>query len=347
MKIETSALELTASHEISQSRSLSAQSQVSFRQMLGEMAEENSSTDLHERVRKLLESLIERIIAALEGRSVEVKNPLFDSAAPESGARLDQSEKSPRQQEIHWQTRVCESFSEYERTSVCGTGWVKTRDGREISLEYALTMERNFSSQRHSETQGSVVLKDPLMLSFDGSACELNSQRMAFDLAADGSAQWIPQAGGNSCFLVWDRNGNGRADDGRELFGALSGNGFADLAALDEDKNGWIDESDSAFNTLGLWFADRYQSLNAAGIGALYTGAVAAPFALKDENNALLGQIRDVGLYLFEDGRSGWLQQVDLALTRSNMPGENEPGEREQLAGQEQKKSAAVSLGAG
>lgn len=70
MKIEASALQLSASHEASQSRSLSAESRITFRQMLGGLAEEKTETDLHERVRKLLESLIERIIAALEGRTV-------------------------------------------------------------------------------------------------------------------------------------------------------------------------------------------------------------------------------------------------------------------------------------
>jgi len=222
------------------------------------------------------------------------------------------------------------NVSEFERTTVCGTGWVRTSDGREIGLDYALNMERSFHSVSYSETSGSVVLKDPLMLSFDGIACELTNQRINFDLAADGSAQWIPQPGGNSCFLVWDRNGNGRADDGRELFGAQSGNGFADLQQLDHDRNGWIDEADPAFNELGLWFADRYTTLATAGIGALFTGSVAAPFALKDSDNSMLGYIRDAGLFLFEDGRGGALQQVDLAVSRS-APGKHEPDERQQL----------------
>ena len=330
MKIEASALQLSASHEASQSRSLSAESRITFRQMLGGLAEEKTGTDLHGRVRKLLESLLERIIAALEGRTVREQNPLFDTAAATPSETPADTGKNSGGREIHWQTSVCETVSEFERTTVCGTGWVRTSDGREIGLDYALNMERSFHSVSYSETSGSVVLKDPLMLSFDGMACELTNQRINFDLAADGSAQWIPQPGGNSCFLVWDRNGNGRADDGRELFGAQSGNGFADLQQLDHDRNGWIDEADPAFNELGLWFADRYTTLATAGIGALFTGSVAAPFALKDSDNSMLGYIRDAGLFLFEDGRSGALQQVDLAVSRS-APGKHEPDERQQL----------------
>jgi hypothetical protein len=35
--------------------------------------------------------------------------------------------------------------------------------------------------------------------------------------------------------------------NGAELFGARSGDGFAELAALDGDGNGWIDEGDAAW----------------------------------------------------------------------------------------------------
>jgi len=109
MKIEASALQLSASHEASQSRSLSAESRITFRQMLGGLAEEKTETDLHERVRKLLESLIERIIAALEGRTVREQNPLFDTAATTPSETPVGPGKDSGGREIHWQTSVCET----------------------------------------------------------------------------------------------------------------------------------------------------------------------------------------------------------------------------------------------
>ena len=39
-----------------------------------------------------------------------------------------------------------------------------------------------------------------------------------------------------------DINEDGKINDGKELFGTASGNGFGDLAAYDQDNNGWIDE---------------------------------------------------------------------------------------------------------
>jgi hypothetical protein len=41
-----------------------------------------------------------------------------------------------------------------------------------------------------------------------------------------GKLESIPGLGASSGFLVFDRNANGKADDGSELFGATSGNGF-------------------------------------------------------------------------------------------------------------------------
>ena len=122
-----------------------------------------------------------------------------------------------------------------------------------------------------------------------------------------------------SGYLAIDRNDDGRINDVSELFGTISGDGFADLAALDADGNRWLDESDAAFSTLRVWQRDAagessLQTLREAGVGALYLGSTATPFALTDEDNRLLGQVRASGVYLNEDGRAGTLQQIDLAV---------------------------------
>jgi hypothetical protein len=59
-----------------------------------------------------------------------------------------------------------------------------------------------------------------------------------------------------------DRNGNGRPDDGGELFGnacrlksgGLAPHGFAALAELDSDGDGLITRADARWGDLGLWF---------------------------------------------------------------------------------------------
>lgn len=334
MRIQESSVNLTASHEASTSRTREIESEIGFRHMFRTLAEVPASqsadkeTALRERVQKMLESLVEAIMAAMDGKACR-KN----LAAPEVSSGLPVTEGNGRPASmgtIVWRTRVSERLSESESTTVCGKGTVKTCDGREIGFDFSLAMRREYTSVSLLEESGSVELRDPLVLNFAGSHCELRDERMAFDLDADGSVEWIPGLGAGSCFLVFDRNGNGRADDGNELFGTRSGNGFADLALLDDDGNGWIDEGDAAFSHLALWSGDSFRTLAEQGVGALYTAAVDAPFALKSTRNELLGQIRAAGVYLMESGSAGVMQQVDLSTSR--LPsGQQEPDQGQQL----------------
>lgn len=118
--------------------------------------------------------------------------------------------------------------------------------------------------------------------------------------------------------MALDANGNGVIDDGNELFGTRSGNGFADLAAYDGDGNGWIDENDDVYSKLRVWVkdadgGDRLLDLKEANVGAIYLGSADTEFSLKDaatnETNAVL---RRTGVYLKETGEAGTLSHVDL-----------------------------------
>jgi len=198
------------------------------------------------------------------------------------------------------------------------SGRVVLADGRSVDVALGFSLQST-SVDVHtlSVRAGDAVqrLKDPLVLSLDGGAPSLSEGRFAFDVDADGQTDRIAFAGSGSGFLVLDRNGNGAIDDGRELFGALSGDGFADLAALDADGNGWIDEADPAHAQLQVWTRDsieapdRLQTLAEAGVGALHLGRVGTPFALGDA-----GALRSSGLYLTEAGEARPLQQIDLAV---------------------------------
>lgn len=310
MKIQESTVELTASHEASRNRKLEISSEMGFRRLFDQLAvdsEDNRVLAL-QRVQKLLQSLVDAILAAIEGKKSGADFAACDAAASPAA-------NSGSGSEISWNRLVKESVSESEKTTVCGLGKVTTSDGRTIDFNYALNMERHFTSEKSDEESGTLKLRDPLMLSFTGRACELTEECIAFDLDADGKAEQIPGMGDGSGFLVFDRNLNGKADDGTELFGVASGNGFADLAKLDSDRNGWIDEADPAYSQLSVWSNEGFSSLAARGVGALYTAAVDAPFSLKSASNQLLGQIQAAGLYLSETGEPGQLQHVDLAIS--------------------------------
>lgn len=208
---------------------------------------------------------------------------------------------------------------EREATQFTAEGIVRTADGKDIKLSLELKMSREFASHTSLSVRAGDALKDPLVINFGGTAAQLAQTTFKFDLDADGKTDNMRFVAPGSGFIALDHNGDGRINDGRELFGALSGDGFADLAKHDEDGNGWIDENDAVFPRLLVWSrdgdgSDRLQGLLQHGVGALYLGNADTPFALKDSSNALQGAVRASGIYLREDGGAGTLQQIDLVV---------------------------------
>ena len=212
-------------------------------------------------------------------------------------------------------------YEETESTSFKALGQVNTADGRTIDVGLNVEMSRTFAA--YSSTQVNLTdlnLCDPLVINFNGNLPGLKSGdefSFFFDLDADGKEEKISSLGPESAFLALDLNGDGKINDGSELFGPKSGDGFKDLGKYDEDGNGWIDENDEIFEKLKLWVKDPsgedvLYTLKQKNVGALYLGAAATQFTLADANNAALGYIRQTGLFLYEDGMAGSMQHVDL-----------------------------------
>ncbi len=212
-----------------------------------------------------------------------------------------------------------ESYRESEQTTLSVQALVNTSDGRQIAVTLDLNMNREFASNSDLSVRAGDALKDPLVINFNGTAAQLTATKFSFDIDSDGQNDQIAFVTPNSGFLALDRNGNGVIDNGSELFGAASGNGFAELAQYDQDGNHWIDENDAVWSQLKVWSKDgsgndQLASLAERNIGALYLGAVATPFQLKDSANVTQGATRASGLYLEENGAAGTLQQVDLVV---------------------------------
>lgn len=213
-----------------------------------------------------------------------------------------------------------ESLTESETTTFSAEGIVRTADGREISFAVDLTMQRSYHEESDVSLRlGNARRKDPLVINFAGTAAQLSDQTFSLDLDGDGRRETAHFVAAGSGFLVFDRNGNGKVDERGELFGPTTGDGYRELAALDADHNGWIDEADPAFAQLQIWTrdagAEQLTTLLSRGVGALSVASVATPFELKDAANATLGSVRDTGVYLREDGSgAGTVQQIDLSV---------------------------------
>lgn len=317
MKILASDVQLAAEHQFKRTDSVEARYTQTFSEVLGARADaEESAAAKRQRLARLLEQLVESILAAMEGRKCR-----DNSADPRQAEALPQ-QRGGREVEFSWS--VSEKSEESETTSVSGCGQVKTADGRCLGFNFALEMCRESSDSKTIGGGGKMVLQDPLVLNFSGNAAELDGQaRIDFDLDADGKTEKIPGLSSASGYLVMDRNQNGRVDDGKELFGTASGDGFADLRKLDADNNGWIDENDPAYAELRVWRggsdSGKLQTLQEQGVGAIWLGSTESPFSRKDAAGRMLGEIRATGLFLNENGSVGSVQQVDLAVEKADL----------------------------
>ncbi len=269
---------------------------------------------------RLFKMLMEKLLK----KKIEIKKvePIKDetSSVPVRGRQGSpgRAESGPARQGFGLEYDYHESHYEAESTSFAAEGVVQTKDGREIRFKLGLDMQREFRHEEHLSVRMGDALVDPLVLNFDGDAARLTDTRFTFDLDADGEDDSISFLSSNSGFLAFDRNGDGSINDGSELFGPTTGDGFAELAAYDEDGNRFIDEGDAIYNQLGLYNKnaageDELTSLREKGVGAIYLDSVSTEFSLNDAENEQKGQIRASGIYLEEDGGTGTVQHVDLS----------------------------------
>lgn len=273
-------------------------------------------------IKELRMALLDNILSFLEKN----RRKIFGNIRPMEAetamdfARLQNSGNVGQTSGIYVVQKASSSFySEQETTAFVTDGRVTTKDGREINFNVSFEMSRSFEQTVETYSEESVLMCDPLVFNFEGNTAELTDMKFLFDLDGDGKEEEISNLSSGSGFLALDKNNDGKINDGTELFGTQSGNGFKDLAIYDEDGNGWIDEDDSVFKQLKIWTKnekgeDSLIAIADMGIGAINLDSVSTQFSEKDEFNNLLGAIRRTGMFLYENGSAGTVQHVDMAI---------------------------------
>ena len=262
-------------------------------------------------VRLILEAMLGRGLAlgnGVDGDAEDEAPPAVDQPLASAGEAVPTAPPVSDQPQV---TEVMEFSYEAERSQFMAEGAVTLSDGRAFSFSLDLTMAREELKFSYSRTTLGAV-KDPLALNL-GLKPLAATGRTAFDLNSDGQADEQLASLSGAAWLARDVNGDGKINDGSELFGPQSGDGFAELAALDEDGNGVIDSGDSGFDALRLWHSDsgQLQSLKEAGIAALFVNSVATPFSLKVGDDTV-AVVRNSGVYLRDNGIAGAVQQIDV-----------------------------------
>ncbi len=263
--------------------------------------------------------LLERMIESLTGKRFKFVLPKVIRTDNE---KCPQTIKIQPPQRQGWGLEYDYHETRYEKQTMnfSADGIVKTTDGKEIRFDLDLGMSREFASRLDiSLRAGDAARIDPLVVNFGSASASLTDNKISFDIDTDGTADQISFVKEGSGFLALDLNNDGTINNGSELFGPQSGNGFAELAKYDGDGNNWIDENDDIYEKLRIWTKDgngndQLLALGAKGIGAIYLGNVDTSYALKNDQNQELGSIARTGIFLRENGVAGTIQHVDLAV---------------------------------
>lgn len=220
------------------------------------------------------------------------------------------------QMQAQFSSYVYRQTDEQVRLSV--EGRLSDSSGRDIRFTVYLEQQQHTQwREKQSLSIEARPLTDPLVINFGNDVVRLSDVTFKFDLNADGNPEQlgIPQAG--SGFLVFDRNADGKINDGSEMFGPLTGNGYSELAMEDSDGNGWIDESDPVFSQLRVMViapeGPQLKSLAELGVGAIGLHAGDTRLSLTSPRGMLLGEVKRTGVVLMENGSVRTMQELDLA----------------------------------
>lgn len=199
----------------------------------------------------------------------------------------------------------------YQAVQASFSGELQLSDGGNISFAFEFSMAISWARYSYTEQP----LQDPLTVSISGSPVQLSNDTELFDLRNDGSKVRLPQLASQQYYLAYDRNNDRQVNNGTELFGPQTGQGFAELAAFDDNGNGFIDPSDDIWQYLYLWRPNQpLQSMAEAKLGAFSVSSVATPMPLLDKQQQKTGEIQRSGLAFTDNARPVLVQQIDLLV---------------------------------
>jgi hypothetical protein len=261
--------------------------------------------------------MIKMLLEKMLGKKIKLIRIEADQGIQEQTPKKSENPESQGNQATFEYNRS-ETYYQSEKMGFFAKGFVQTDDGRNIEFTLKLNLSRE-QLQNQEISIGNAKTKDPLIINLKGNSAQLTNTKFDFDLDSDTKTDKISFVDENSGFLAIDINKDGKINNGKELFGPTTGDGFIELKSYDSDNNDWIDEKDSVYKELFIWTRDSkgqdsLTDLKQSGVGAIYLGRQSTPFEIKDGQNNTDGLLKSSGIYVSEKGKIGTIQQVDLVV---------------------------------
>ena len=194
----------------------------------------------------------------------------------------------------------------------------KGESGEIEFMDAEAVAKQNIAEAEKSANNAERAKVDPLILDINGDGFNIETKKYGahFDLNCNGFAErinWTRQ----DAILALDKNGNGKIDDGSEVFGDFhlladgtkAKNGFEALAQYDTNGDGVIDENDEIFNQLKLWVDSDGDGLSGSGelksLKDMHIKAINLNYEYVNQPTDSEALIGNVATFVYEDDTIG------------------------------------------
>ena len=275
---------------------------------------ENDLSEIERISKEILELILERFL----GVDNYKMHPKMSEPKPDTMPDFEFN-KLVVKQEFKFERTI--EYTKKDSIDFSSKAIIKTED-KDIEVDLNLSYTKEFYEKHQEKLEfEELAFLDPLVINYTGSPDALDNisdeMTFMFDLDADGEEDELPLLKNGNGFLALDKNGNGEIDDGNELFGPQTNNGFDELREYDSDGNNWIDENDEVFDSLRIWTKneegeDKLIGLGQSGVGALYLGDVETDFTYNKSVDESIAHLKSTSIFLKEDGTAGLLSSLDF-----------------------------------
>lgn len=268
--------------------------------------------------------VVESLIDNLLGKNKENKKQTTHFNLPiNPDSLIDQHNKQKFASQTIQTTFRMESLHEYTKNDSLTFHTKAKIQTNEKELEFDLNIHYSTSFQEIIQEKLEVeklIYIDPLVIQYDLSQERFDilssSIEFYFDIDNDGNDEILNFLNKGSGFLSLDKNENGKIDNGSELFGPNTNDGFEELSLYDKDKNNWIDQNDPIFDKLRVWTKDENGNnsliaLSQAKVGAIYLQDIPSNFMYRKDIQSNLASLQSSSIFISNDHKIGLVNAIN------------------------------------